>query len=49
MCEVHNVTLWFHIDCDKACKGCTADGPDNCVECIDGYKMNDGICSGKYL
>jgi len=36
------------LDCDKACKTCQADGPDNCIECADGYALNDGVCTGNY-
>jgi len=34
------------LDCDKACKSCHADGPDNCIECAENYAMVDGICTG---
>ncbi|XP_074597281.1 cysteine rich with EGF like domains isoform X2 [Brevipalpus obovatus] len=33
-------------ECDKACDGCHADGPDNCRKCAPSYKMNEGICVG---
>ena len=42
------LTSCFSIDCDKACKTCQADGPDNCIECADGYALNDGVCTGNY-
>jgi len=35
--------------CDKACKGCIADGPDSCNECANGYvfqKNKDGDDDG---
>ncbi|XP_046460090.1 cysteine-rich with EGF-like domain protein 2 isoform X1 [Daphnia pulex] len=34
------------INCDKACKGCVADGPDNCVECAENYELKEGVCKG---
>lgn len=36
-----------YTDCDKACKGCVADGPDNCVECAETYELKEGVCRGK--
>lgn len=33
------------IDCDKACNGCTGDGPDFCESCATGYVMKEGICT----
>ena len=39
----------FYLDCDKACKGCHADGPDNCIECADSYELKDGVCAGNVL
>jgi len=30
--------------CDKACASCSSDGPDNCVECADGFKDKEGVC-----
>jgi len=31
--------------CDKACAGCDSDGPDNCLECAEGFSRNkDKVC-----
>eukprot|EP00088_Acartia_fossae_P052868 TRINITY_DN5993_c0_g1_i10.p1 TRINITY_DN5993_c0_g1~~TRINITY_DN5993_c0_g1_i10.p1 ORF type:complete len:316 (-),score=52.64 TRINITY_DN5993_c0_g1_i10:965-1912(-) len=32
------------LKCDKACDGCDADGPDNCLKCADGYTDKKGVC-----
>ncbi|XP_015510300.1 cysteine-rich with EGF-like domain protein 2 [Neodiprion pinetum] len=32
------------LDCDKACDGCTGDGPDMCIKCIEGHRKKDNIC-----
>ncbi|KAG7199952.1 hypothetical protein KM043_014383 [Ampulex compressa] len=32
------------IDCDKACDGCTGDGPDMCIKCADGYHKQNNLC-----
>lgn len=32
-------------DCDRACNGCTGDGPDMCNSCAEGFILRDGICS----
>ena len=41
--------LNLYLDCDKACKSCNADGPDNCIECTDGYSYKDGVCVGEFF
>lgn len=30
--------------CDKACKSCSGDGPDSCVECALGYVKSGNVC-----
>lgn len=52
----HNFGGGFRcLNCDKACKKCHNEGPENCVECADGYMRsgNDRVCvkdeSGKVL
>ncbi|XP_011298434.1 cysteine-rich with EGF-like domain protein 2 [Fopius arisanus] len=32
------------LTCDKACNGCTGDGPDMCIDCAEGYHEQDNIC-----
>ncbi|XP_012265730.2 cysteine-rich with EGF-like domain protein 2 [Athalia rosae] len=32
------------LECDKACDGCTGDGPDMCIKCVDGHRKKDNIC-----
>lgn len=33
------------LTCDKACAGCESDGPDNCINCAEGFMQNkDGVC-----
>ncbi|KAG7196483.1 hypothetical protein KM043_000032 [Ampulex compressa] len=34
----------YSIDCDKACDGCTGDGPDMCLKCADGYHKQNNLC-----
>ncbi|XP_018578048.1 cysteine-rich with EGF-like domain protein 2 [Anoplophora glabripennis] len=33
------------LDCDKACAGCSGDGPDMCVHCASGYYKKDNMCT----
>ena len=33
------------MNCDKTCKKCLDQGPENCVECADGYKRSGKILS----
>ncbi|XP_070161933.1 cysteine-rich with EGF-like domain protein 2 [Polyergus mexicanus] len=30
--------------CDKACNGCTGDGPDMCIKCAEGHHKKDNMC-----
>ncbi|XP_017794462.1 PREDICTED: cysteine-rich with EGF-like domain protein 2 [Habropoda laboriosa] len=32
------------LSCDRACNGCTGDGPDMCIKCADGYYKKDNLC-----
>lgn len=32
------------LGCDKACNGCTGDGPDMCIKCAEGYSKKDNLC-----
>jgi len=34
---VNNEGSFTCLSCDKACEGCTGDGPDNCNKCADGF------------
>lgn len=36
------------LDCDKACAGCSGDGPDMCIHCASGFYKKDNMCIGKY-
>lgn len=36
--------IWFFIECDRACDGCYGDGPDMCLRCTQGYKLDNGYC-----
>lgn len=37
---VNNEGSFTCLLCDKACEGCTGDGPDNCNKCGEGYIMD---------
>ncbi|XP_066601795.1 cysteine-rich with EGF-like domain protein 2 [Prorops nasuta] len=41
---VNNEGSYSCLACDKACKGCTGDGPDMCIHCADDYYKNDNLC-----
>lgn len=32
------------LECDKACNGCTGDGPDMCIDCAQGHHKKDNLC-----
>ncbi|XP_018327728.1 cysteine-rich with EGF-like domain protein 2 [Agrilus planipennis] len=32
------------LECDRACSGCTGDGPDMCQRCAKGYTLVDKMC-----
>ncbi len=32
--------------CHDACNGCTGEGPNNCVDCMDGFYPQDTMCKG---
>ncbi|XP_057341793.1 cysteine-rich with EGF-like domain protein 2 [Microplitis mediator] len=32
------------LKCDRACNGCTADGPDMCTKCADDHEKKDNVC-----
>lgn len=38
--------IYFISECDRACEGCTGDGPDLCDKCAEGYELRDGMCTG---
>lgn len=38
----------FNLGCDKACNGCTGDGPDMCIKCAEGYHKSDNLCISKF-
>lgn len=35
---------YFCYECDRACDGCYGDGPDMCLKCKPGYKLDKGNC-----
>lgn len=35
---------YFCYECDRACDGCHGDGPDMCLRCAKGYKLDNGNC-----
>lgn len=37
------------LDCDRACVGCTGDGPDMCTQCAAGYVLVDNMCTGNHF
>lgn len=39
--------LFFFVECDKSCSGCSGDGPDECTECAAGFELRDGLCKGE--
>jgi len=41
---VNNDGSYRCVTCDKACYGCDADGPDNCLKCAEGYKLKNNVC-----
>ena len=41
---VNNDGSYRCVTCDKACDGCDADGPDNCLKCAEGYKLKNKVC-----
>lgn len=36
---------YFCYECDRACDGCHGDGPDMCLRCAKGYKLDNGNCA----
>ncbi|KAF7287748.1 hypothetical protein GWI33_003383 [Rhynchophorus ferrugineus] len=32
------------LDCHRSCLNCAGDGPDECIECAEGYKKKDNMC-----
>jgi len=41
---VNNEGSYRCVNCDKACDGCDADGPDNCLRCASGYSLKNKFC-----
>lgn len=45
-----NVFCYFKfVGCDKACNGCTGDGPDMCIKCADDHYKKDNFCISTYF
>lgn len=43
---VNNEGSFTCLECDRACSGCTGDGPDLCEKCAQGYELREGQCKG---
>lgn len=41
---VNNEGSYTCLECDKACDGCTGDGPDMCEKCAEGYIKEKDMC-----
>lgn len=41
---VNTIGSYFCYECDRACAGCHGDGPDMCLKCAKGYKLDQGNC-----
>ena len=46
---INNPNVRLFAECDKACNGCTGDGPDYCKSCATGYLLKDGVCTSEKL
>ncbi|XP_055311221.1 cysteine-rich with EGF-like domain protein 2 isoform X1 [Sitodiplosis mosellana] len=42
---VNNDGSFECLKCDRACEGCTGDGPDLCDKCAEGYELRNGMCT----
>lgn len=38
--------LFYIPECDTRCSGCKGPGASNCLTCADGYKDEEGTCTG---
>nr|XP_045583789.1 cysteine-rich with EGF-like domain protein 2 isoform X3 [Procambarus clarkii] len=41
---VNNEGTYTCLECDKACNGCTGDGPDMCEKCAEGHVLDKDMC-----
>ncbi|CAH0562341.1 unnamed protein product [Brassicogethes aeneus] len=41
---VNNEGSYRCLECDRACLGCTGDGPDMCLRCASGFTMQNNMC-----
>lgn len=41
--------IFSFLACDKACDGCSGDGPDMCNKCAEGFKKKGNMCVGKLI
>ncbi|KAG7154691.1 cysteine-rich with EGF-like domain protein 2 isoform X1 [Homarus americanus] len=41
---INNEGSYSCLECDKACDGCSGDGPDMCDKCAEGYKLDKDLC-----
>ncbi|XP_066982385.1 cysteine-rich with EGF-like domain protein 2 isoform X2 [Macrobrachium rosenbergii] len=41
---INNEGTYTCLECDKACEGCTGDGPDMCLECAEGFIKEGNMC-----
>lgn len=45
---VNNDGNYSCLACDKACQGCSGDGPDMCTGCAEGFRKEGSFCVSKY-
>ncbi|XP_054721878.1 cysteine-rich with EGF-like domain protein 2 [Uloborus diversus] len=41
---VNTIGSYRCVECDKACNGCSGDGPDMCETCAEGYVFQEPLC-----
>ncbi|CAB0018883.1 unnamed protein product [Nesidiocoris tenuis] len=44
---VNNEGSYACLQCDRSCDGCTGDGPDMCVKCAEGHKLEGNGPAGR--
>lgn len=42
---VNNEGSYRCLECDRACAGCTGDGPDMCMKCAKDYTLINNVCT----
>lgn len=42
---MEGVVMWaFFLECDWSCNACTGPLRTDCLQCMDGYVLQDGVC-----